>query len=105
MALQVVVKLEDIRRREKGGALTLKLKLFAEGDDVDTDDPVFEVSASADIKAKADDKTRQQLVNDATTKAGEELRAAALDYQRVMEYQSMVNTGAVSTAIEQALVG
>lgn len=105
MALQVIVEVDTIVKRQQGGTLTLRLRLFAEGANPDTDAPVFEETASADIKGNVEGKTRQQLVNDATAQAGKELRAAALAYQRIVEYQSMVNTDTVQSAIEEALAG
>lgn len=98
MAWNAVVTVEDIVKREKGGTLTLKLELY------DTDppggDPLFEDTASADIKGNVEGLTRQQLVNRATTEAGTKLLEAAETYLRITDYMSMVNTTAVETAIE-----
>ncbi len=105
MGLQVMVTVEDVVKRAKGGTLVLKLKVFAEGANPDVDDPLFEGTASADIKANIEGQTRQQLINRATREAGEDLKAAALTYVRIEEYKNMVNTDAVATGIEKALGG
>ena len=105
MALQVEVTVEGIARRDKGGRLTLKAALYAEGADTSTAEPVFEDTASADIKGNVEGKTRQQLVNDATRSAGRMLVKSTAAYIRTEEYKSMVNTGAVKTAIEAEIGG
>jgi len=103
MALQIVIETEDIVKREKGGTLTLSLKIFAEGADPKVDDPLFEETASADIKGHVDGQTTEQLVARAVTKAGKKLEEEALAYQRIQEYQEMVDTDAVKSDIEKAL--
>ena len=103
MALQVRVTVDDITKRAKGGSLTLRLKVFAGGVDPEIAEPIFEDTALADIKARADEQTTQQLVNRATKKAGDALLEAATTYLRVEEYKTMVNTDAVEAAIVEAL--
>ena len=96
-----VVTVDSVEKREKGGTLTLRLKLY------DTDppvgDPLFEDTATGTVKGNVEGSTRQQLVNRATVETGEKLLEAAETYIRVAEYADMVLTGNVETAIEGKL--
>jgi hypothetical protein len=105
MAMQVIVEVVEIVKREKGGTLTLRLKLFAGGADPEVDDPLFEDIASAPIKAHVAGKTRQQLVDDATIECCDKLIDLAEIHERVQEYISMVNVATAEQYIATKLAG
>ena len=104
MAEQVFVNSEVVRRA-KGGTLTLSLQIFAENANPETDEPLFADTASADVKASVDDLTVQELIDKATREAGKELRDKVRAWRRVQEYNDLVNTEAVVTAIANELAG
>lgn len=110
MADQVFV-LYDLVKREKGGTLSLQIKLFAEGVDAEVDGDgipqsggwYFDKTETADIKAQVEGKDREELVADAVRVAGIKLRDAVVTYLRVQEYKALVDIGPVISAIETAL--
>lgn len=103
MALQIIVTTDDVSERAKGGKLTLKCQLFAEGVDTETEPPLFETTRSADIKSFVEGKTDQNLVDEARDKAGVELKEAVLVYRRIQRYTDMVDTKPVKDSIAAEL--
>jgi len=101
MAWNAVVTVDDVEERDKGGTLTLRLKLYET--DPPVGDPLFEDVATGTIKGNVEGQTRQELVNRATTEAGTKLLDAAKTYMRLTDYSSMVNTAAVESGIEDDL--
>lgn len=103
--MQVVVTIDDIAKREKGGRLTLRLKLFADGADTKIANPRFEDTASADIKGNVEGLTRQDLIDRATNICGEQLAISAKDYLRVEDYKKIAKVDAAKSLIETAIGG
>jgi hypothetical protein len=101
MALQIDVNLVEVAVDGDGGKLTINLKCWEAGADIQTDEPVIDMDKSALIKKGVEGLTKQALVNRATTEIGEQFQAEIDRYKQEQTVGGLVNI----TALQNGLAG